>query len=154
VFIAGHEREAVSSEWQSHLSGETGAGLSADRQVREAAGFVLAAVRCRLHDAADLIWKKADAVLAAVRRRLRGVAGLAWKPVDAALASRALSGLVVLLATLGVSALFIREGGLYGLADHLEAVAVAWGAAMGLVHVGRQWSDVKPPERKTHRKAR
>jgi hypothetical protein len=61
--------------------------------------------------------------------------------------------LLVLAPTLGVSALFIRQGGLYGLADHLEAVAVVWGAAAGLIHFGRKWRDVRPPEREPRRKS-
>ena len=68
----------MSREWCAHLAGETGAGLPEGRQVREAAGFVLAAMRCRFQDLADLL----------------------WQPVDALLASRELSSLVVLLPTL------------------------------------------------------
>ena len=126
VFIAGRKRVALGCEWRSHLCGETGSGLPADRQVREAAGFLRAAVCYRLQDAADF----------------------AWRPVDAVLTSRGLSNLFVLLATLSISALFIRQGGLNGLADNLGSVAVVWGAAFGLVHVGRQWRDVKPLKRK------
>jgi hypothetical protein len=131
VLIAGRQRAAVSGEWQSHLAGETGAGLPEDRQLRDAAGFMCAAVRYRFHDVADLL----------------------WRPVDALLASRELSSLFVLLATLGVSVFFIREGRLYGLADHLEDVAVVAGFAYWLIRVGRWWRDVKPPERKPRRKS-
>jgi hypothetical protein len=130
LFIAGRERSVLGSEWRSHLSGETGSGLSADRQVREAAGFVLAAIRYRIQDTADF----------------------AWRPVDAVLASRKLSNLVVLFATLLVVMIYVHHGGLYELADDLEGVAVVWGAAFGLIHVGRQWRDVKPPERKARNK--
>jgi hypothetical protein len=105
--------------------------LPEGRQVREASGFVLAAVRYRLQDLADLLWQPADAVLA----------------------SRELSSLFVLLATLSVSVLFIRQGGLYGLADHLEEVAVAGGWAYALIRIGRWWRDVKPPKRKPRRKS-
>jgi hypothetical protein len=100
--------------------------LPEGRQVREAAGFVLAAIRYRLQDIVDF----------------------AWKPVDTVLASRRLSNLFVLLATLGIVAIYLHHGGVYELADNLEGVAVAWGAAFGLIHVGRQWRGVKPPERK------
>lgn len=131
VLIAGRQRAAVCGEWQSHLAGETGAGLPPDRQVRVAAGFVLAAVRYRLQDLADLL----------------------WRPVDAALASRELSNLAALLPTLYVSVLFIRVGGLYGLAEHLEDVAVVWGAAYALIRTGRWWRGVKPPRRKPKRES-
>jgi hypothetical protein len=119
----------VSGEWRSHLAGETGAGLPEGRQVRAAAGFVRAAVQYRLQDLADLL----------------------WRPVDGILASREFSSLVVLLSTLWTSVLFIREGGLYGLADHLEDVAVVSGLAYWLIRVGRRWRDVKPSKRKPPR---
>jgi hypothetical protein len=130
VFLAGRKRAALGCEWRSHLSGETGAGLPHDRQVREAAGFLLAALRYRLRDAADF----------------------AWQPVDALLASRDLSNLWVLLATLSVVVVFIRHGGLYELADNLGSVAVIWGAAFGGIHVGRKWRGVKPPKHEPRRK--
>jgi hypothetical protein len=130
MLIAGRQRASVCGEWRSHLAGETGTGLPEGRQAREAAGFVVAAMRYRLDD----------------------LAGLLWRPVDAVLASRALSSLVVLLPALCVSVLFTRAGGLLGLAEHLEDVAVAWGATFGLIRAGRNWRDVKPPERRTRRK--
>ncbi len=129
AFIAGPKRDVIAGEWRSHLLGETGTGLSEDRQTRDAVGFILAAVRYRLQDAADL----------------------AWRPVDTVLASRTVSNLVVLLVTLATAAIFTRQGGLYGLADNLVSVGVVWGAAFGLIHYGRQWRDVKPPERKPRR---
>jgi hypothetical protein len=131
ILIAGRGRAEVGGEWRAHLSGETGAGMAGGRQVREAAGFVVAAVRFRVQDGVDLVWRPADVVLA----------------------SRELSSLVVLVATLGVSMVFIRRGGLGGLADHLEAVGVAWGAAVGLIRAGREWRGVKLAERKPRRKA-
>ena len=129
AFIAGHKRAVIGNEWRAHLSGETGAGLSADRLTREAAGFILAAIRFRVEDAADL----------------------AWRPVDAVLASRTLSNLMVLTVTLATAAIFARQGGVYGVADNLVGVGVVWGAAFGLIHYGREWRDVKPAERKPRR---
>ena len=129
MLIAGRQRTDVCCEWRSHLAGETGAGLPEGRQVREAAGFVLAAIQYRVQD----------------------IVGFAWKPVDTVLASRALSNLFVLLATLLVVMVHVHHGGLYELADNLEGVGVVWGAAFGLIHIGRQWRDVKPPERKPRR---
>jgi hypothetical protein len=129
VFIAGRERAAVASEWRSHLSGEGGSGLPADRQVREAAGFVLAAIQYRVQDIVDL----------------------AWKPADAVLASRKLSNMVVFFATLIIALIYVHQGGPYELADNVGGVGVTWGAAFGLIHVGRQWRGVKPPQRKPRR---
>jgi hypothetical protein len=130
VFIAGSKRAAVSTEWRSHLAGETGAGLSTDRQVRAAAGFVLAAIRYRIRDAANL----------------------AWRPVDAVLGSRALSSLFVLLVTLSFSLWLMRRVGVYGLAQCLESVLVVFGFAHGSILVGRWWTGVKPPEHKPRRR--
>jgi hypothetical protein len=129
VFIAGHKRAVLGNEWRSHLAGETGAGLPADRQVCEAAGFVLAAIQYRLQDAADL----------------------AWRPVDAVLGSRALSSCFVFLATLGFSLWLMRKVGVYGLAECLESVGVVFAAALGAIHAGRWWRGSKPPEHKPRR---
>lgn len=130
ILIAGRRGDDVCYEWRSHLASETGAGWPEGRQVREAAEFVLAAVRYRLYDLAELL----------------------WRPAEVLLASRVLSGLFVLLPTLCVSVLFFVAGGLLGLAEHLEDVAVVWGAAFGLIQAGRHWRDVKPPEHKPRRK--
>jgi hypothetical protein len=130
ILIAGRKRADLRSEWRSHLSGETGAGLPQNRQVREAAGFMLAALRYRLQDLTDL----------------------AWQPVDALLSSRELSNLFVLLATLSVSVIFIRQGRLDGLADNLGSVAVVFTAAFGLIHVGRKYRDAQPPKREPRKR--
>jgi hypothetical protein len=131
AFISGPERaDDLREEWRCHLAGETGAGLPDDRQIQVATGLMVSAIRYRLQDLADRL----------------------GEPVDALLRSRELSGLLVLAPTLWVSVLFIQQGGLYGLADHLEPVAVVWGAAIGLIRLGRKWRDVKPPERKPRRK--
>jgi phosphate/sulfate permease len=130
VFLAGRERVALRDEWQDHLSGENGAGLGRRQQFAAALGFVRAAVRYRLLDAAEL----------------------AWRPVDAVLGSRDLSGLVVLLPTLGVSVLFIRQGGLDVLAGNLVNVGAVGGAACTLIRAGRWRRGVKPPARPPRRK--
>jgi hypothetical protein len=126
VFIAGRERAAVRCEWRAHLSGETGTGLPSRRQAREAAGFVLAAVRYRFQDLTDL----------------------AWRPVDTLLASRELSSLTVVLATLITVVFFLRRGGQNDLADHLDSVAVVSAFALAAIHGGRRYRQVKPPKRK------
>jgi hypothetical protein len=108
---------------------DTRAGLSADRLTTEAAGFILAAIRFRLPDAANLV---------------------RW-PVDAVLTSRGLSNMVVLLATLATVVIFTCQGGLYELADNWVNVSTVWVAVFGLIHYGKKWHDVKPPERKPRR---
>jgi hypothetical protein len=104
VVIAGRKRAALGAEWCAHLSGETGEGLPQGCQLQAAAGFILAAARYRLQDAADF----------------------AWRPVDIVLGSRELSSLVVLAATLGMSAVFIRSGGFYNLCVNFQNVAAVW----------------------------
>ena len=132
VLIAGEGRSlSLRVEWRGHLLGETGQGFDRRKQVRTAMGFVLAAISYRSQDAADL----------------------AYRPVDAMLSSRELSNLAVLLATLSISVLFLCEGGIYGLASNLGSAAVVWGAAYGLVRVGRLWRGVQPPEHKPRRRS-
>jgi hypothetical protein len=129
VFIAGDRGAALSDEWRSHLSGETGRGLPSRRQQREALKFVRAAVACRMHDVTDL----------------------AWRPVDTLLESRGLSNLTVVLATLVIVVFFLHRGGLNDLADNLVNVAVVTGLALGALHGGRRYRQVKPPKRKPRR---
>ncbi len=63
VLLAGSGRPALRDEWHAHLGGESGHDPVTWRKVKEALGFVAAAVHYRLADAADLAWKPADAVL-------------------------------------------------------------------------------------------
>jgi hypothetical protein len=129
VFIAGHQRAALGEEWRAHLS-EKGACLTKDQQAMEAAGFVRAAVTCRVEDTVDWLWESVDAVLG----------------------SRWMSSLFVLLAVVGISVVFIRQGGLYVLADNIGGVGVVFGAALGVIHVGRKVRGVKPPKLKPPKK--
>ena len=71
--------------------------------------------------------------------RSRRVADAAWPLADAVLASRKLSNLVVLLATLAVAALYARDGGVNGLIVNLPGLAVVWSAAYGLIRLGYGW---------------
>jgi hypothetical protein len=129
VFIAGRGRADLGEEWRAHLCEQIGSGLPADQQAIEAAEFVRAAVLCRAEDVEDWLWGSVDAVLA----------------------SRWMSSLFVLLAMVGIVVVFIRQGGLYGLADNIGGVAVVFATALGVIHVGRKVRDVKPPERKPRR---
>jgi len=81
-----------------------------------------------------------------LRRRFRHGIELAWSPVDAVLAARDLSNLVVMAATLAVAILCARDGGLTAVIMNLPALAVVWGAAYGLIRLGRWWRGVRPPE--------
>jgi hypothetical protein len=77
-------------------------------------------------------------------RRSRRVADAAWPLADAVLASRKLSNLVVLLATLAVAALYARDGGVNGLIVNLPGLAVIWSAAYGLLRLGYGWRGIRP----------
>lgn len=129
VFIAGRERAVLGEEWRTHLSGKA-AYQPSEQQAIEAAGFVRAALKYRVEDAEDWLWESVDAVLG----------------------SRWMSSLFVLLAMVGIAVVFIRQGGLYGLADNIGGVAVVFGTAVGVIHFGRKVRDVRPPERKPRRR--
>jgi hypothetical protein len=81
-----------------------------------------------------------------LRPRLRHGVQLAWSPVDAVLAARDLSNLVVMAATFVAAILCARDGGLTAVIMNLPALAVVWGAAYGLIRLGRWWRGVRPPE--------
>jgi hypothetical protein len=125
VFIAGGKHSASRCEWQAHLAGEPGLELSRRDQVRAARGFVWAAVRYRVEDAAEL----------------------AWQPVDAVLRSRFLSGIFIAGPVLAVVLAILHHDGRYGLAldvqDPFCVGACTWGTILGL----RKWRKVRPPER-------
>lgn len=126
VLIAGRMRAAlVREEWRSHLYGEPGCGpLTRRQQSRAAYGFIWAAICYRAQDAADL----------------------AWKPLDAVLASRGLSTMAVYIPSLVTAVLLAKQGGLYGLLDHITSVPAVGGAMYGLIRTGRWWRGVKPPK--------
>jgi hypothetical protein len=60
VFLAGRKRSALADEWSAHLVGGSGHDPVTWRKVREALGFVAAAVHYRLADAADAAWTPVD----------------------------------------------------------------------------------------------
>jgi len=126
VLLAGRRRACLGEEWRSHLSGEPGRGMSGRRQEKDALGFVVAAVRCRVQDTADL----------------------AWRPVDAILRSRTLSNLTAWLPTLAAIQLVFRRDGVYGLVTDAENLIALGGVLHGAIRAGRWWRGVKPPKRK------
>jgi hypothetical protein len=127
--LAGRERMDVRDEWRAHLFGETGQEPPDLHKLGAALGFIFAAIRYRLQDAADV----------------------AWRPADVVLASRELSNLTVVLPTLVVAVIFIHRGGLYELASNLVNVAAVWSAAYGLIRAGRWWRGAQPPKHKPRR---
>ncbi|MGD0244408.1 MAG: hypothetical protein ABSB59_29360 [Streptosporangiaceae bacterium] len=77
---------------------------------------------------------------------------LAWSPVDTVLAARDLSNVVVMGATLAVAILCASDGGLAAVIMNIPALAVVWGAAYGLIRLGRWWRGVRPPEHQPPRR--
>ena len=129
VFLAGQNRPALRDEWRSHLAGEADGELPAGLKLAAALGFVIAAIRYRVQDAADHM----------------------WVPVDAVLRSRKLSNLVVLIPTVTAAAILFRHYGFYELLHSVEDVFAIGTMLYGLIDVGRRYRDVKPPEPKARR---
>jgi hypothetical protein len=127
--LAGQKRSMVGVEWRGHLLGERAGGLSQREQIRAARGFVVAAVRYRLQDTADLAWRPADAVLKS--RTLSNV--FVWGPV-----------IVMLLAIL-------RHDGRFGLVANVQDPVALGVFLYGVIRTGRWWRGVKPPEPKARR---
>ena len=124
VALAGQKRSMVGEEWRGHLLGEQVSGLTQREQTRAARGFVLAAVRYRVRDAADLAWRPADAVLGS--RTLSNL--FVWGPV-----------IVMLIA-------IVRRDGRFGLVTD-DQDPVALGAFLYCaIRTGRWWRGVKPQE--------
>ena len=129
AFLAGPKRSSMLDEWRSHLSGEIGQGLTRKDQIRAARGFLLAAARYRIQDAA----------------------ALAWRPVEGVLRSRILSNLFVLIPAMMAALLILRHEGTLGVVTSAESISAIGGGLYALVRVGRWWRDVRPPEPKARR---
>jgi hypothetical protein len=129
VVLVGQKRSMIGVEWQGHLLGEPDRGLTQPEQIRAARGFVLAAVRYRLQDAADQ----------------------AWRPVDAVLRSRALSNLFMLIPTVMAAMLILHHEGTLGVVASAESIVTIGGTLYALIRVGRWYRDVKPSDPKAKR---
>jgi hypothetical protein len=129
VFLAGRRGPALRDEWRAHLAGESGHDPVTPQKVKEARGFVLAAVRYRIGDAA----------------------ATAWTPADAILRSWVLSNMFVLIPSSVAAVIILHHDGAVGLLVSAESIAAIGGTLYGLVRVGRWWRDVKTPEPKARR---
>jgi hypothetical protein len=117
-------------EWAAHLAGESGRGLSVSRKTKAAVGFVIAAIRYRSQDAADLV----------------------WKPVDAVLKSRAYSNLLVITPTAAAAVIIFRRFGAYDLLHSAEDIAAIGASLSALIAAGRRYRNVKPRKPKSRQK--
>jgi len=129
VSIVGPKRREIGNEWQSHLFGEPGHGLSQRKQVRAARGFLWSAIQIRLQHAADL----------------------AWRPVDAVLGSRTLSNLFVWGPVFVVLLAIVRHDGRYGLVADIQDPIALGIFLYAVIYAGRRIRGIKPPKPKTHR---
>jgi hypothetical protein len=128
--MAGRKRRpGLLDEWRSHLAGRPGHKLTNWEKTRDAAGFILSALKMRLRDLADL----------------------AWVPADRVLSSRTLSNLVVLVPTVAEAATILIHAGAMGIMESMEDLAATIGMMYGLIRLGRWWRDVKPPDPKPYR---
>ena len=126
VLLAGRKRSSLRDEWRSHLAGETGRGLPSGQRIGAALGFIVAALRYRLQDAAAAGWRLSEAVLKSRR----------WSNV-------------VVFAPTGLAAVIIfRRDGAAGTLVAYESIAAIGGSLYAIVRVGRWYRDVKPPEPK------
>ena len=128
--LAGHRHAHLRKAWDGdQYDPDTGEPLPTSRRLRLARGNVLAALRCRLDDAADQ----------------------AWRPVDALLSSWHGSNLATFLPVTVTAGVILSYGGFYGVitnAENLGVIAAAPYAAIKGLRKYRQISTPKRPEEK------
>jgi hypothetical protein len=129
MFLAGSRRKQVAIEWRGHLAGWPGRGLNHHDQVHAACGFIWAAVRYRLQDAANL----------------------AWRPVDAVLGSRTLSNLFVWGPVIAMLVAIMRHDGRFGLVADIQDPVALGIFLFAVIRVGRWWRQIEPPKPKPRR---
>jgi hypothetical protein len=129
AFLAGRKRERLRDEWLCHLAGELGRVLTRKDQLRAARGFLWAALRLRLQDAA----------------------ASAWRPADAVLGSRTLSNLFVWGPVTVMLVAIVRHDSRFGLVADVQDPAALGAFLYGVIRTGRWWRGVKPPEPKPRR---
>ena len=130
-WLVGSKRAYLQDAWAADLHGDPDRGKpSSGRRLRLATGFVVAAIRVRLKDLAEL----------------------AWQPVDALLASWRGSQIVILVPVVTTAAVaVVCSSGLYGVvvnADNLTCIATAsYLAIKGL----RRYPNISSPKRPIRR---
>jgi hypothetical protein len=129
AILAGRQRLELRAEWQAHLAGASGRDPVTWRKVRQALGFVAAAIQYRLADAADL----------------------AWRPVDAVLGSRTLSNLFVGGPVIVVLFAIVHHDGRFGLVADIQDAGELGAILYGVIRTGRWWRGIKPPPPKPRR---
>jgi hypothetical protein len=130
--LAGGRHAHLREAWTADLYGDPEAGSlpSARSRLELTAGFVIAALRCRLDDAADLAWRPVDALLSS----WHGSRLAAYMPITVALC------------------LVLSHEGFYGLitnTENLGVIAAAPYAAIKVLRKYRQIATPKRPEKKT-----
>jgi len=123
VLLAGRKRAALGEEWRAHLAGESGHDPASWQKARQAAGFVISAIRYRCSDIAEAARAVADAILR----------------------SRPLSNLVVIAPTAAAAYLVLRHEGTLGMVKSAESIGTIGGTLYALIRTGRWWRNVKPP---------
>jgi hypothetical protein len=129
ALIAGGQRPHVREEWQGNIvySITAADGSQSTRHIlRYAIGLIIAAIRYRARDVADLI----------------------WRPIDVILASRKLSNLAISIPLLAAVMIVVHRSGVEGLvsnADNLVAIGCVF---YGAIRAGRRWRGVKPAKHK------
>ena len=104
---------------------ESGKVLPASRRMQLAAGFVVAALRCRLDDAADL----------------------AWRPVDALLSSWHGSNLATFVPVTVAVGLILMRDGFYGLITNAENLGMIATAPYLAIKALRKYRQLGTPKR-------
>jgi hypothetical protein len=87
-------------------------------------------------------------MVAAMKYRLHDVAELMWRPIDAILASRKLSNLTVSIPIIVVIVAVVHHDGTYGLVSAGGSLIAFGGVLYGIILPGRRWRGVKPAEHK------
>jgi hypothetical protein len=81
-----------------------------------------------------------------MRYRAQDAADPVWRPADAVLRSPTTSNLLVRLAVLGIVLAVAHHDGWYGLAANAQNLIETWAGRYAAVRVGRWYRTVKPLE--------
>jgi hypothetical protein len=129
ALVAGRQRPHAAEEWQGNIAysiTEADSSHSTRQILRYAVGLIIAAIRLRARDTANLI----------------------WRPIDFILASRKLSNLTVAVPTLAAAMVVIYYSGVDGLISDADNLVAIGGVFYGVIRGGRRWRGVKPAKHK------